>query len=358
MPVVLYSLSVILLISSFRLRKDDSFFDKHSTNVIKGFFILMIVLLHLLENFPYDGFLSGPLNTMVWSVVSQLVVSMFFFISGYGIILSVQSKPKYAKSILTNRFLRIFLYTVVSLIPFIIYTIATGKYSYPVGRYFLALIGLKGIGNAHWFIFAILFCYLICGLIYLFNFKKNLIPTILVTIAIVVYIVIACFVIKEHNRWWDTIISFPLGMFAALFRDKINNFLKNKIVCISLMAISVAVVVVFRLVFEKLLGVPKIATMLFLNIFFCLFFVCLTKIFVLKSPILEYLGKASFAIFIMHKLVIRIFLDYGAIPNQWLHYTVVFIGYFVVSIPFYYLYKVLDKNVTDKIVEFNRGLIK
>lgn len=357
MPVILYSLSLILLISSFRLRKDDSFFDKHSTNVIKGFFILMIVLLHLLENFSYDGFLSGPLNTIVWKVVGQLVVSMFFFISGYGIIISVQSKPKYGKTILTNRFLRILLYTAVSLIPFIIYTLVSGKYSYSVGRYLSAFIGLKGIGNAHWFIFAILFCYLTCGLTYLFNFKKNIIPTILVTITVVVYIVIACFVIKEHNRWWDTIISFPLGMFAGLFRDKINNLLKNKILSISLMAVSIAVVVVLRLVLEKKLGVPKIATMLFLNIFFCLFFVSLTKIFVLKSPILEYLGKASFAIFIMHKFIIRVFLDYGPIPNEWINYTVIFVLYFAISLPFYYLYKLLDKHVTDKIVKFNRSLV-
>ncbi len=358
MPILFYLLSFVLLIISLRFNKDrDVFLDKSSSNVIKGFFILLIVFSHILNAFPYGGFLGTPLSYFR-TILGQLCVSMFFFISGYGIIYSIDSKGKaYSKPLITNRFIRIVLYTIIGLVPFIIYSACLGKV-HSVADYFLAIVGLASFGNETWFIFAILVCYLICSLVYLFNWKNKYIPISIITFEIIIYIVVM-YVLREPGYRWDTIVCFIYGMLAALFKDKINLFLsKRKLIPWILMIGSIIMVTVLQyLTYRFSSYFPEIVEMWFASFFFCLFFVCLTKVFTLKSPILEYLGKASFAIFIMHRFVICCFQDLGTIPNEWLNYFVLFTTSVLIGIPFYYLYKVTDKYITNPIVEWNRRLV-
>ena len=359
MPILFYSVTFILLLLSLRNKKDDTFFDNNSSNVIKGFFILLIVFSHILNAFPYGGFMATPLG---WfrTVLGQLCVSMFFFISGYGIIYSVETKGnKYSKSIVTNRFMRILFYTIIGLIPFFIYSACLEK-EHSVVEYFLAFIGLSSFGNESWFLFAILLCYLLCSIVYLFNWKNRAFPVVLLSTGIVIYIFIMYF-FKQPAHTWNTIVCFIYGMVVALFREKINAILSSKKwFPYLLMIVSIGVVTALQWIENTRYAqyFPEVIQMWFVNAFFCLFFVCLTKVFTLKSPILSYLGKASFAIFIMHRFVLCCFVDIGTIPNEHLNYLVLFTTSVAIGIPFYYVYKLLlDKYITNPIVKWNRSLI-
>lgn len=313
---------------------------------------------HILNAFPYCGFMATPLSYFR-GVLGQLCVSMFFFISGYGIVYSIDSKGEtYSKSIFTNRVFRIVVYTIIALIPFFIYS-ACLKIEHNIFDYFLAIIGLKSFGNETWFLFAILICYLLCSIVYLFNWKNKYISAILVSIGIISYIFIMYFCKKpSHN--WDTIVCFIYGMVFGLFREKINQLLsRKKWAPIVLMAGSVILVTFFQCVgvFGLSKYFPTIVEMLFANFFFCLFFVCATKIFTFRSHILSYLGKASFAIFIMHRLVICCFQDLGTIRYEWLNYLVLFLTSPLIGFPIYYVYKIADKYIINPVVEWNRNLV-
>lgn len=327
--------------------------DKSSSTTLKGFFILLIVFSHILNNFAYTGHFSSVL-WLFRSIMGQLVVSLFFFISGYGILYSVDKNDDvYSRSLVTNRVLRIIFYMAISLIPYFIYCAWLNK-THPASDYFLAIIGLTSFGNSRWFVFAILVCYFVSSLFFFFHYKHKVIPVLLITVSIVMYIVI--FVLLNKSTYeYNTIICFPLGLFTGLYRDKINKLLDKKPLTISLLPISVGVVVLDY--YLSRFGLPDLLLMTISNIFFCLFFVCLTKIFTLKSPVLEYLGNASFAIFIMHMFVVNCFVDLGTIPNEWLNYFVLFTTSVLIGIPFYYLYKVIDKYITNPIVKWNRELI-
>ena len=359
MPVVFYALLMVLLLISFRVKREDGFLDYNSSNVIKGFLVLIIVFSHILNAFHYGGFMATPLG---WfrTILGQLCVSMFFFISGYGIEYSIETKGvKYSKSIFTNRFLRIFFYSALGLLPFFIYSFCLGK-GHPIEDYFLAFIGLRSFGNASWFLFAILVCYFLCSVVYLFNWKKKYVPVVLISVSVVGYIFIM-YLLKQPPYTWDTIVCFIYGMVVSIFRERINKFLsKKKWAPYVLMLLSIGMVTILQWIVnsEYVLFFPEIAEMWFANVFFCLFFICLTKVTTLKSPILSYLGKASFAIFIMHGLVICCFVDIGTIPNEHLNYLVLFITSVAIGIPFYYIYKLIDKYITNPIVNWNRSLIK
>lgn len=359
MPVIFYFLLAILFLASLRIKKHDVFFDKDSSDTIKGFFILLIVFSHILNDFPYAGVGAIPLERFR-IILGQLCVSMFFFISGYGIIYSIETKKdEYSKSVFTNRFLRIILYTSVGLVPYFIYSAFLRKEHY-FSDYFLALIGLRSFGNETWFIFAILVCYLICSIVYLVNWKRKYVPVVLVSVGVVGYI-FSMYFLKQPAHTWNTVVCFIYGITVALFRDKINVLLsKNKSLPYILMVISIVMVISFQWIVNGRYAqfFPEIIEMWFANAFFCLFFVCLTKVFTLKSSVLSYLGKASYAIFLSHRIVISCFVDIGTIPNEHLNYLVLFIASILVGIPIFYIYKVVDKYITNPIVEWNRNIIR
>ena len=249
--------------------------------------------------------------------------------------------------------------TILGLIPFFIYSACLGK-EHPISDYFLAVIGLRSFGNETWFLFAILVCYLLAAIVYLFNWKNKYIPVVIISAGSISYIFIMFFLGKAAYTW-DTIVCFIYGMIAALFRNKISELLsKKKWIPYLIMTISVVAVTGLQWIVNSrfVIYLPEIIQMWFVNAFFCLFFVCLTKVFTLKSPVLSYLGKASFAIFIMHKIVICCFVDLGTIPNEWLNYFVLFLASPLAGVPMYYIYKVIDKYIINPIVGWNRNLVR
>ena len=361
MPIVFYGLLAIVFFASLRFKKDDGFLDHNSSNVIKGLFILLVVFHHILLFFPYSGHFSWLINKFR-DLSGQLIVTMFFFISGYGILFSILTKGiVYSKTLFFNRFLRIIVYTAIALIPCFIYTACLGI-THPIEDYFLAFIGLRTFGNSGWFIFAILVCYLLCSIVYLFNWKNHYIPSLLITIGILAYVV-AMYMIKNDSFWtYDTIIAFPIGIFSCLIRSQVNSLLsKRKWIPYVIVVVSFALVFMLRYFVIPRIGNSRavyVCLMGFANLFLCIFFISLTKVFTLKSKILSFFGNASFAIYIMHLLIVNMFIDLGSIPNENINYLVLFTSTISIGIPMYYIYQLIDKVFTNKIVDFSRQKIK
>ena len=57
-------------------------------------------------------------------------------------------------------------------------------------------------------------------------------------------------------------------------------------------------------------------------------------------------------------IVINCFRGFGTIDNEYLNYLVLFITSISIGMPLYYIYKLIDKYITDPIVKWNRLLIK
>ena len=259
---------------------------------------------------------------------------------------------------ISNRVLRIILYCVVSLIPYFVYA-AIISVNHPIEDYFLSFIGLRDFENERWFLFAILICYLISAIIFLINFKKQIISILFIGVGISIYIFIM-FIINRPFYEWNTIISFPIGMVVSHYREKINRLLNiNKIWVTLLMLLCAGMVILTYFIFKNV-GERSglyIIQMILSNTFFVMLFVLLTKIFNLKSRILGFLGNASFSVFIMHRLVLIFFRDFVDLPLNWFKYSLLFTFAIIIGIPFYYLYKLLDKYITNPIVSFNRKLL-
>ncbi|MDR0870195.1 MAG: acyltransferase family protein, partial [Planctomycetaceae bacterium] len=130
-------------------------FDRDTTQVIKGLLAIGIVLHHLALH-THTGY---PLEFFVY--LGRPIVTMFFFISGYGLLSSVMRQGiRYFDTFLSKRFGSL-------LKPYLVCIVIYQIFSYCIGEFPLSLhqIGQDlRVGNTHsffpsWFVPVILYLY-------------------------------------------------------------------------------------------------------------------------------------------------------------------------------------------------------
>ena len=360
MPIFVYAVVFTIFFASFRINKNENVLDKQSSNSIKGLFIILIVLVHTVGRwgwFPYKGTMVDELRAF-HSIVGQLVVAPFFFVSGYGIICSIENKnngEQYRKTIVTNKFLRIIIYSIICLIPYFIYC-ACLKQEHLVSDYFLAPIGLASFGNENWFIFAILICYFLSAIVYFINWKKRWIPLVIMFVLIAVYITIQGIWNTSNSHEYDTIICFPLGMLIATYRQPIFRLLKNRIIAVLVLAISLSLIIVLRWLTEYR-GAPYLALMIICDALLCIMFTALTRIFTIQSKVLNYCSTCSFGIFFMHRLSLQFYKQVWRPENDNFNYFIVIVTAFALGFMFHYICKYSGKLLVDPFVKINYKIV-
>lgn len=173
--VIFYLFIVGLMLYGIKFCKEGYFqdyIDKTQCNAIKGIFILIVFMRHVVPYIKRAGYeMLSPLDIMfnlVNGQIGQLLVVMFFFYSGYGVMESIVHKgASYIDSIPYKRVLTTFLNFDIAVSLYLLLDFVLGI-DIDTETYFLSRFGWISIGNSSWYIFAILICYLLT----FFAFKK------------------------------------------------------------------------------------------------------------------------------------------------------------------------------------------
>lgn len=155
-------LLIVVLLSLYGIRYNaniSSAMTKKDTNVVKGFFLLLVFLSHSTGYYTYSGELDMPYIS-IRNMMGQSVVTFFLFCSGYGVMESIKRNVNYVDSIFKNRFLKVLFDFDVVVTLFLITNLLLGN-SVSFYNYVLACTAWGGLGNSNWYIFCILYCYLI-----------------------------------------------------------------------------------------------------------------------------------------------------------------------------------------------------
>ena len=192
-------------------------FDKDKLILVKALMALMIVADHL--NFFLDLSWLKPAREL-----GAPIVSMFFFISGFGLVRSYQSKgPVYLKSFIKRKFLRIVLPAVLALICYYLLLWNPGR-NYLDEWKNLVLYGTPVLPFS-WFAEAIVFFYLIyyCSFRFLPG-KWKAAGLLGGTLAWMAVTILAGY----DWCWWICSLSFPSGAFFAHKEKDIYAFCEAK----------------------------------------------------------------------------------------------------------------------------------
>lgn len=333
--------TVFLIISlvgiSFKKIKDidEKALNPERTTMINGFFVGLILFSHF-NSYAQTTIKIDEIYYYLFYIINQLMVTTFLFYSGYGILESIKNKKNYIKNFFKKRIVKLFVLFSTALILYIILNLLINN-NYSLKTILLAFVGWESIGNSNWFMFAIFSMYF-ATLISFKIFKKDIKSAILLnTILSFVYIILVN-IFKGYDWWYNIILCYNLGMFVSYYKEKIISLLKNNthyyLILLTLLMIFTISYINYSNYF-----VFEIVSMSFVLIIFMI-----TLKIKIGNKFLLWLGKNTFNIYILQRLVYILF-DFLGLRNYNIYL------YFIISIlSIFLLSKIFDafvKKITN-----------
>lgn len=246
-------------------------------------------ILIILGHFSY----FGVPGTAFLRVLAPVCVSLFLFISGYGLLVSYHKKgDDYLHTFFKKRLLKIILPAVlVALLHLLLHNgdevgiLERSKFIFTKGTTLLP---------HYWFVWAILFDYLI------FWLSCRLIPEKWQKWAILLFSIafmVATFLAGFDRCWWVCSLAFPTGLFFAEYESSIYAFCSKRYINYFL------VLALCGLVF---IGIYLTGNPIFWAI--CYVFIPATAALIIarlpldrfKLPVLRFLGTISYELYLTH----------------------------------------------------------
>lgn len=338
--------------------KNQTFFTKRHTNIIKGIAILAMLFHHLGLNKELNLFDSGGILKII-ATQCKVCVSIFLILSGYGLNTSLNnkgcSKFKDIVKFSLKHLLKLMMSFWTVFIVFVSIGSVTGIRSldiYGANKILNIFIDFMGLADLFstptynatwWFMSLIIVLYLILPILKLI-LKRS--PIALVIIAMILRNFNIFTLYSDLNRY---LIVFCLGMIFSEFNlfDKLRNLNKSKIDRLIVTIIFLIFGMFSRYKLGKLYDVVAAFAIIFIsnNIFANI------KGF---NSILELLGKHSSNIFMLHTFIYKYFFnEYFAKLKYWLlMYIVLIVSTLTISIlieqskkVFKKIYKKIKKQV-------------
>lgn len=311
------------------------YLSKSRTDSIKGIFILIVFISHSKNYYLDAGYVFQGLGDMVFSKLilnlNQLMVVMFLFYSGYGVMESIARKSvDYINKMPLHRIVNTLINYDIAVILFLVADIALENHI-TVSQFLLAIVAWDTIGNSNWYIFVILICYLVSWII-----AKNNVPLRRVGIYTFLSLAFIAFLLSLVKKpyWYNTMLAYPLGMMYSTYKDKIEVFI-DKQYYPTLAILSVLLVLLF---YQKPfdLGDNNLIPM---GLIFAMLIVTITMRVKIGNPVLQWLGENLFPLYIYQRIPMMIM---AAVLPTWMltvHPILFVVFSFVLTIIIAYAYR-------------------
>lgn len=292
--LIIWKIRIIKPVSDIR----EDYLSIESCTSLRGICAVTILFHHIAQIIKTEPLLHG------YNFLGLFAVSVFFFLSGYGL---QKSYMKYGEAY-SRKFLRKRLPKI--LIPYVL-MIALYSAVYVLNGDAVTLKNkLVGITEGvlivrySWYIIVCLLFYVAFGIMMKISKGKFGLMVVL-GLLFWVFEVVLMRVIHFNLWWYNTIQITALGIFWATYSEKINSFLKKFYV--PAVAVLGAIFVVSFYVINNYLGTIYTAcTIVGSTAFAALIFIVLMKVKV-GNRILDFLGKISLEIYLVQGLAFYIF---------------------------------------------------
>ena len=297
MDIVILLLITLLL---YLLPQNKEYLNVKSTSGLRGFLALGIIFHHISPLVKTGEEFSN------FSYMGTYIVSIFFFLSAYGLYVQNESRENYLDNFLVKRLSKI-------IVPFFIISLIYMFYRFVNGQlidlnFFINLFkqGSTIIYNG-WFVDIIILMYIFFYLSFKF-FQNKFLSIVFNTIFIICYI---CLAIKlGYNFWWyNSTLAFAIGLIWAKNQNKIDRFLE-KYYFIVIVLVTVLLFVSHRYdILLKYLHIEDsysyaLAANLDNIIFTIYFIIVFLKKINFSNVYLNLIGRISFELYMIHGLVI------------------------------------------------------
>lgn len=273
----------------------DDYLSKEHTQSLKGLLALLILLHHLAQA-THSGILFHQFERL-----GGLVVSLFFFFTGYGLQISHMRSPGYRSGFFVRRIPAVLIPYLGAFVVYWTEHALRGKVYTPARLLERALNGFPLVSYS-WFVINILCFYAAFGLMmHLVKERHRLIPWLCA--GYLLLWIAFCRTMEFSPYWYSTSHLLLLGIIWAIYEPQLTALLRKRY------PLSLAGTAAFFGIFFLLsrLALPELTSGLLaglMYLFFAAAVLTLLQKVKLGNPILSRLGKISFEFYLFQGLVI------------------------------------------------------
>lgn len=334
---------ILLLIITliYLLPVNNDYLGVNSTNGLKGLLALGIVFHHLSQ------WVTTGTEFVNFKYMGTYIVSVFFFISGYGLYVQNNRKEDYLDNFLSKRLSKILTPFIAISSIYLIYRSINGQVLSSLFFIDLFRKGSTVIYNG-WFVDIIILMYIFFYISFKI-FSNRTVAILVNTLLIVGYIILA--IKLGYGFWWyNSSLPFVLGLLWAKNKKYIDEIL-NKYYFIILVCITGLLFIShqYSFVLKKLHIVDSVSYGFAANIdniIFIIFFILMARKIDFSNKYLLFLGKISFELYMIHGLVMSIFGKYFVTSR--LNDVIFTILVLIVSISLAWLINLIIKKISFK----------
>lgn len=294
-------LALAVLIFGIKFAGKGSFFEdnfsKSQTRALKGLCAIYIIFHHLCT-YLADFFPSF----YAFKYLGFLMVGVFFFISGYGLMYGVANKEGYLNGFFKKRVTSV-------LIPFYIINLFSLAANYTTGSLTVKTAVLSLFGVYMWYVAAIVILYIGFYLSFkIFALPKGILAVSVYTLLYILgmFVLHRFFNINSLGFWWyNSAICFALGIWYCLLRKKINKVICNNYFKVLLLCLIMFVPLYVFICNHFNDDMPSVLVCeILICIVFTVFIIAMTLKFKIKNPVLNICGDLSLELYLSHALFI------------------------------------------------------
>lgn len=260
--------------------------------------MFLVFMSHFAQYYPI-GTVPGDSYYYIRRYTGQLIVTMFLFYSGYGILESIKRKgTDYIKAFPQNRLLKTLLHFAIAIVIYRILDLILGTEIKPI-NFLLAFTGWTSIGNSNWFMFTIFFLYIAVFISFII-FRKHHLPAIITVTAITLAFTVFMKYFKEPY-WYNTAMCLPLGMWYSYLKPTIEKIvMKNNITYYLILALDIAAILIgYKYVKRFMFYELRVAA-------FTAFVVLISMKINFNNKALIWLGNHVFSVYILQRIPMTI----------------------------------------------------
>lgn len=316
-PFIFLIVIVVLYITSKpRIRRfverDDVYLSREWTSFVNALFIALVVCSHGLNLFETNirEFLPEKCTAFSIGLFGQLMVTTFFFYSGYGIMLSLLNRGGYERKLIYPRFSSLSMNFVLAVFAyFVVHCILQGEIRW--ADFIGGLHDYQFLGNPTWFILMTLLTYVLTYVCFILTRGKIHPYVCCISLTILLSVVIFLVCRSKPSHWGNTLLCFPAGMFYYLVGRSIEQILKAT----KVPSLIYAILFIILGWYAYHAGIwPIVYTQNIGGIIFAVGVTWLVGSFEWKAPscILIWLGGSGlFTVYMFHLLPMRVLTHFG-----------------------------------------------
>ena len=304
MTIVLIILLLVTLITARPKKYNENYLDKKNTDAIKGIFLVFVFISHFISyKIPLQNNWIDSVGVKFITKLEQLMVTMFLFYSGYGVMESIKRKGEnYIKTFPKKRILTTLINFDIAVLIYMFasrYFVTHTVFSIEsLKKIVLVLIGWDGFQNSNWYIFAIIILYIITYLSAKAFTNKNE-RVISIFIGTVLFTVVMQYFKPVY--WYNTAFCFVFGIAFSTYKEEIEKWLLGK---------EWILIIYMTMLFFVLYKLKNNIYLYYIyTIVFTLIIVLLTRKIYLSNIALSWMGRNLFPLYIFQRLPMMLLKD-------------------------------------------------